>query len=93
VITPLHVKRIAEPKLRDILKDYPGVQREIIDNWKFSKWCELCASKINQLYIANYIRGQVGMIRTIQHLAIDYAERQLINSGRIKQDEALSVEV
>jgi hypothetical protein len=91
MLSAIHVQRIAEPKLREVLKDYPGIQREIIGNWKFQKWCELCASKINQLYIANYIRGQVGMIRTIHHLAIDYAERQLINSGRIKEDETIHV--
>jgi hypothetical protein len=93
MISALAVQRIAEPKLREILKDYPGIQRELIDNWKFQKWCELCAIKMNQLFIANYVRSHVGMIRTIQLLAIDYAERQLMYSSRIKHDEVLRVDV
>ena len=71
------VRQVAKDKLTGILHEYPGLLKELLVDYRFDKFVELCTSRCNQLYIASFVPSKQALIGFIEKVAVLYAEKQL----------------
>lgn len=81
------VKWIAESHLREVLKQYPGITKTLLESSKFYKWCKLCTERANQLDLAGYVRSKWAMTNFIQKAVSAYAYHQLTKLGNLPSED------
>ncbi len=90
---PYQVKWIAEAHLRKVFSQYPGIQKLLLDDWKFKRWSELCSTRIKQI-MTFMIHNQMEKKATsdnlgafIKNAANAYAKVQLERAGHLVKPE------
>lgn len=84
---PYQIKEIAEPHLRKIFAQYPGIQKFLLDDWKFKRWTELCSNRIKQVITFTIHTKQEKKVTRdnlaafIKNAANAYARTQLDRAG------------
>lgn len=83
------MKWIAEAHLRKVFWQYPGIQKLLLDDWKFKRWTELCSNRIKQI-MTFMIHNQLEKKATrenlgafIKNAANEYAKVQLERAGHL----------
>ena len=71
------VRRIAKTHLEKLLREYPSMVRLTTTGKAFDRWCDLCATRVNQLEVEGYVKSKAARDDFIEKAAEAFAGRTL----------------
>ena len=77
MIFSYHVKDVAERFIKKVLKDYPGIQKEVLEEHQFKLFVSLLTVRCNELDTAGYVKSKFALEHFIMSGAGMYMKKHV----------------